>query len=85
MFAFCENKNIYIWTGLYVCMSTNVHILKNYLLGHIWTGKNVIRLHIQCNNITEWLYVRIRTNSLGDYSSGYGQIAWATIRPDTDE
>ena len=51
MFAFCENKNIYIWTGLYVCMSTNVHILKNYLLGHIWTGKNLIRLHIQCNNI----------------------------------
>ena len=35
-----------------------------------------------------WLFVRIRTNSLGDYSSGYGQIAhgcvWA-IRPDTDK
>jgi len=51
MFAFCENKNMYVWTGLYVCMSTNVHILKKYLLGHIWTGKNLIRLHIQCNNI----------------------------------
>ena len=26
--------------------------------------------------LSEWLYVRIRTNSLGDYSSGYGQIAY---------
>ena len=26
--------------------------------------------------LSEWQYVRIRTNSLGDYSSGYGQIAY---------
>ena len=26
--------------------------------------------------ISEWLYVQIGTNSLGDYSSGYGQIAY---------
>ena len=36
-------------------------------------------------NLTECLYVRIRTNSLRAYSSGYGQIAWGTIRPDTVE
>ena len=35
-----------------------------------------------------WLFVRIRTNSLGDYSSVYGQIAHVcvyTICPNTDK
>ena len=43
---------------------------------------------MHCILIRPWLFVRIRTNSLVDYSSGYGQIAHVciyAIRPDTDK
>ena len=30
--------------------------------------------------VMEWLYVWIRSNSLGDDTSGYGQIAYVAIK-----